>query len=110
MSNHGAPTITRHAFGDVHIDAADLKVGDVIHHWSSRGGIWTVRRIDSFGVLTLTSDMGAVRRFTPEQIDAKGAWLSHKAPITEPLRYDPELAERAAIQADAENERDGYRD
>lgn len=71
----------RHAFGDVHIDAADLKVGDVIHHWSSRGGIWTVRRIDSFGVLTLTSDMGAVRRFTPEQIDAKGAWLSHKAPV-----------------------------
>lgn len=29
--------------------------------------------------------------------------------ITEPLRYDAELREREAIQADAENERDGYR-
>jgi len=73
----------RHAFGDVHIDAADLREGDIIHHWSSRGGTWTVKAADLelSPYITLRSDLGATRHMTAEQIDTKGAWLKSRAEV-----------------------------
>lgn len=78
---HTTQIPTRHAFGDVHIDAKDLQVGDTIHHWSTRGGNWMVKRTDLelSPYITLRSDLGATRHMTAEQIDAKGAWLRSKA-------------------------------
>jgi len=74
-------TETRHPFGEVRVAAADLRQGDTIHHWSSRGGNWTVTYTDLelCPYITLRSDMGATRRMTAEQIDAKGAWLRTRA-------------------------------
>lgn len=72
--------IHRHAFDEAPIvPAADLRRGDKVHHWSPTGGTWKVEAVLRDGRLRLVSDMGAVRYFTAEALDAKGARLHSRS-------------------------------